>query len=192
MSEPYRPIPYRVVLVCLGNICRSPMAEAVLRDRVEAAGLADRVSVESAGTAGYHVGSGADPRARTALAARGYDGSAHRARQFGPDWFERADLVLALDEANLADLATLDRTAQRTGSLRLLRSYDPDAARGGDLEVPDPYYGGDEGFDHVLDLVERAADGLVAELAAALGPAGAGGGPPDGRRPTGRRPDSGR
>ena len=161
--------PFRVVLVCLGNICRSPMAEAVLRDRVAAAGLADRVNVESAGTAGYHVGSSADPRALAALQARGYGGTEHRARRFGPDWFGRADLVLALDDDNLATLAALDPGAAARGDLRLFRSYDPDAVREGDLEVPDPYYGGADGFEHVLDLVERAADGLVAELTRTVG-----------------------
>ncbi|HSK54065.1 MAG TPA: low molecular weight protein-tyrosine-phosphatase [Jiangellales bacterium] len=161
--------PFRVVLVCLGNICRSPMAEAVLRDRVAAAGLAGRVTVESAGTADYHVGSGADSRALAALEARGYDGSEHRARQFRRDWFTRADLVLALDDDNLAALVALDPEAAARGELRLLRSYDPHAVREGDLEVPDPYYGGPDGFRHVLDLVERAADGLVAELARTVG-----------------------
>ncbi|HEU4491648.1 MAG TPA: low molecular weight protein-tyrosine-phosphatase [Jiangellales bacterium] len=165
--------PFRVVLVCLGNICRSPMAEAVLRDRVAAAGLADRVSVESAGTAGYHVGSGADPRALAALRARGYDGTEHRARRFGSDWFGRADLVLALDDDNLATLAALASGAAARRHLRMFRSYDPAAVREGDLEVPDPYYGGADGFEHVLDLVERAADGLVAELTRTVGDGGA-------------------
>jgi protein-tyrosine phosphatase len=161
--------PFRVVLVCLGNICRSPMAAAVLRDRVAAAGLAGRVSVESAGTADYHVGYGADPRALAALRTRGYDGSEHRARQFRPDWFDRADLVLALDDDNLAALTALDPGAAARADLRMFRSYDPSAVREGDLEVPDPYYGGADGFEHVLDLVERAADGLVAELTRTVG-----------------------
>lgn len=166
--------PFRIVLVCMGNICRSPMAAAVLRARLAEVGLAARVDVSSAGTGNWHVGRAADPRAVAALRARGYDADGHRARQFRASWFGQHDLVLALDRENLAALRAMDPQAEAQGRLRLLRSYDPGpgphpdpgAGRGGQggLDVPDPYYGGPEGFDHALDLVRRAADGLVAAL----------------------------
>ena len=151
---------FRVCFVCLGNICRSPMAEAVFRRTVEEAGLAGAVAVSSAGTGGWHVGDGADRRALAALRARGYDGSAHRARQFAHDWFAAHDLVVALDRDNertLRRLAGDDPGA--TAKIRLFRAGD---------EVPDPYYGGSEGFEHVLDLVEEAAEALLAEVRARL------------------------
>jgi protein-tyrosine phosphatase len=153
--------PYRVCLVCLGNICRSPMAEAVLRAKLRAAGLGDAVEVDSAGTGDWHVGHGADARARSALTARGYPAE-HVARQFSPAWFAERDLVLAMDEANLRDLRRLAPDQETAARVRLLRSYDPKAD--GDLDVPDPYYGGTDGFDVVLDQLERACAGLVDEL----------------------------
>lgn len=151
---------YRICLVCLGNICRSPMAATVLRQRLQKAGLADRVSVESAGTGGWHVGEGADPRAVLALREHGYEPAEHSGRQFRADWFDRFDLILAMDEDNLAVLHRLAPTSEARNSVRLLRTYDPAAAEG-DLDVPDPYYGGADGFTHVLAQIERAADGLV-------------------------------
>lgn len=153
-------VTYRICLVCLGNICRSPMAATVLQQRLHKAGLADRVSVESAGTGSWHVGERADPRAATALREHGYEPSEHSGRQFRADWFRRFDLILAMDEDNLAELRRLAPTEQDRRSVRLLRSYDP-AAPEGDLDVPDPYYGGADGFSHVLSQIERAAGGLV-------------------------------
>ncbi len=162
--------PYRICLVCMGNICRSPMAEVVLRDRLAAAGLADRVEVDSAGTGGWHVGDAADARALATLRGAGYDGSAHRARQFAAEWLASRDLVLALDTDNLAVLRRLAAEAGApravTARLHLLREWDPQA--GGDLSVPDPYYGGDAGFREVLAVVERSVDGLVRDLAGRL------------------------
>lgn len=156
--------PYRVTCVCLGNICRSPMAEAVLRQRFSDAGLP--VEVDSAGTAAYHAGADADPRALAALAAGGYR-LRHTARRFHPDWLTTSRLVLVMDADNLADIRVLARRhGVDAGHVRLLRSFDPDA--GGDADVPDPYYGGDDGFAHVLHLVERAADGVVAHVRAEL------------------------
>jgi protein-tyrosine phosphatase len=151
---------YRVVLVCLGNICRSPMAEVVLRSMLADAGLEDRVEVSSAGTGDWHVGQGADRRTVTALAARGYDAGAHRARQFDKSWYDDHDLVIGLDRHNLAELRQL-AAPDRRDEVVLLRSFDPAARPGDDLDVPDPYYGGAEGFDETLDLVERACRGLV-------------------------------
>lgn len=153
----------RLCLVCMGNICRSPMAEVVLRHKLDEAGFTD-VIVESAGTGGWHVGEPADGRSRQELVEHGYHGSHHRAQQFGPEWFERFDVILALDEQNLFDLQRMS-AGTFDDKLDLLRSYDR-AASDNDRDVPDPYYGGPEGFEHVLKLVERAADGLVDNLLA--------------------------
>jgi protein-tyrosine phosphatase len=159
--------PYRVCLVCLGNICRSPMAEAVLRARLDRAVLGRAVVVDSAGTGDWHVGNRMDSRARAELASRGYDGAAHRARQVAPSWLAERDLVLAMDRQNLADLRRMagDDPAERD-RIRLLRSFDKRSDPG--AEVPDPYYGEGASFGLVLDLVEAAADGLAGLLSAAL------------------------
>ena len=154
---------YRIVFVCLGNICRSPMAETVMQSLLAEAGLADRVEVSSAGTGDWHVGERADPRTVETLAGRGYDGSRHRARQFEPDWFDRHDLVIALDSANLAELRRM-APPDRREEVRLLRSFDEESVRAGDLDVPDPYYGGPGGFEDTLALVERACRGLLTEV----------------------------
>jgi len=154
-------MPYQICFVCLGNICRSPMAESVLREQLDRAGLAHAVVVDSAGLADWHVGNDADTRARTALRQRGYALS-HAARQFDRAWFADRDLVLALDRSNLRGLRRLAPDAATADRIRLLRSYDPEA--GDELDVPDPYHGGAREFEHVLDLLERACAGLVAEL----------------------------
>lgn len=154
----------KVCVVCAGNICRSPIARAVFEKRLVDAGLAAEVTVESAGTGGWHVGEPADPRAANVLRTHGYDDSGHSARQFRASWFERFDLVLALDHANAAHLRNLapDDSARR--KVRMLRSFDPATRDDDDLEVPDPYYGAETGFEQVLRLVERAAGGFVEEL----------------------------
>jgi low molecular weight protein-tyrosine phosphatase len=159
-------VAYRICLVCLGNICRSPMAEAVLRAKVGQAGLSEEVVVDSAGLGDWHVGDNADHRALAALTQRGYL-LEHAARQFDAAWFAERDLVLALDRGNLRGLRRLAPDPATAERIRLLRSYDPEA--GDDLDVPDPYYGGPEGFEHALDLVERACDGLVAQLRRTVG-----------------------
>jgi protein-tyrosine phosphatase len=146
--------PYRIALVCLGNICRSPMAQVVLADHLDRAGLAGQVEVSSAGTGGWHVGRPMDPRAATALIGEGYDPTAHRARQFDAGWLETHDVVLVMDRANLADVGSHER-------VRLFRDFDP-VDRGG--EVPDPYYGGDDGFGEVLSMVERTSAAIVDAL----------------------------
>jgi protein-tyrosine phosphatase len=158
---------YRIVFVCLGNICRSPMAEVVMRSLVGEAGLRDRVEVASAGTDDWHVGERADPRTVEILSARGYDGSTHRARQFEADWFDRYDLVVALDAANRDDLLRT-APADRRDDVRLLRAHDP-TADPADLDVPDPYYGGADGFGKALSMVERACRGLLDEVVARMG-----------------------
>ncbi len=152
---------YRVCFVCTGNICRSPMAEIVFRARVAEAGLDGLVEVDSAGTGGWHEGDGADPRTVAVLAENGY-ATAHTARQFQPSWFSRLDLVVALDAGHLRALRRLAPTEQDAQKVRLLRSYDP--AAGDDLDVPDPYYGGAEGFEECLEMVEAASAGLLAAL----------------------------
>lgn len=161
---------YRICFVCMGNICRSPMAENVLRHELELAGLAHLVSVESAGTGGWHVGEPTDTRAAAVLREAGYLPDRHAARQFRAHWFRRLDLVVALDSENLASVRALAPDAEVARRVRLLRSFDPLAVAAGDLDVPDPYYGGPRGFHDVLAMVERACDGLIAELRARLVP----------------------
>ncbi|MFF7370131.1 low molecular weight protein-tyrosine-phosphatase [Streptomyces tricolor] len=152
---------YRVCFVCTGNICRSPMAESVFRARVAEAGLADLVAVDSAGTGGWHEGEPADPRTISVLEENGY-GSEHTARQFLPSWFNRLDLVIALDTGHLRALRRLAPTEEDARKIRLLRSFDP--AAGDDLDVPDPYYGGRDGFEECLEMVEAASTGLLAAV----------------------------
>ena len=145
----------RVVFVCTGNICRSPSAEAVLRHLVEEAGLAHEITVGSAGTGGWHLGDDADPRTLKALRSRGYK-LRHVARQFRPDWFDEHELVVALDASHVRDLRAMRPGAE----VHLLREWDPE----GPGDVPDPYYGGEAGFEEVLDLVERSCEGMLEEL----------------------------
>jgi protein-tyrosine phosphatase len=152
-------MPYRVTFVCTGNICRSPMAEHVLRHHASEAGL--DVVVDSSGTGGWHIGDGAHRRTVRTLRRHGYT-SEHSARQFRRDWFDDYDLIVALDQGHLRDLRKLAPTEQDRAKVRLLRSFDPHA--GADLDVPDPYYGGDPEFEHVLELIEAAVPGLLAEI----------------------------
>lgn len=148
---------YRIELVCLGNICRSPTAHVVVAARIAEAGLADVVSVTSSGTGGWHVGGPMDRRAAATLTAAGYDATRHRARQW--ETGEDLDLVLAMDDANLADLGG------RTDRVRKFRDLDPaDQSAEGGSDVPDPYYGGADGFEEVLAMVERTASALVDAL----------------------------
>lgn len=151
----------RVCFVCLGNICRSPTAEGVMKSLVEHQDLADRIVVDSAGTAAYHVGERADRRSREAAGRRGIPLDS-RARQFTVDDFSQQDYVLAMDRENLAHLEALCAQADFDGQLALLRDFDALAARGS--EVPDPYYGGDAGFEEVLDLCEAACLGLIERI----------------------------
>jgi protein-tyrosine phosphatase len=150
----------RVLFVCLGNICRSPSAEAVLREIAAREAPELGIEVDSAGTAGYHIGEPPDERSQEAARRRGYDMTPLRARIVEPDDFERFDLILAMDRNNLA---TLRRRAPVTvrERVRLFLEFAPDA---GAAEVPDPYYGGPNGFEEVLDLVEAASRGHIAHL----------------------------
>jgi protein-tyrosine phosphatase len=136
------------------------MAESVFRARVEDAGLGHLVEVDSAGTGGWHEGDGADPRTVAVLEEHGYD-SDHTARQFQPSWFARLDLVIALDSGHLGELRRMAPTEEDAAKVVLLRSYDPAAA---DYDVPDPYYGGLDGFEECLEMVEAASSGLLAAV----------------------------
>ena len=147
-------------MVCLGNICRSPTAEAMLRKKVHAAGLDGVVEVDSAGTADYHVDSPPDRRAIAHGERRGLALARLRGRQVARADFERFDFILAMDDDNLAELRKI-RPAGSRAQVALLMSYAPQA---GSREVPDPYDGGAEAFETVLDLVEKAADGFVAAV----------------------------
>jgi protein-tyrosine phosphatase len=150
----------KVLLVCMGNICRSPMAEGVLRKRLEERQLPLPVEIDSAGTHGYHPDAPPDPRAQAAALRRGVDISRLRARRVTPEDFERFDLVLAMDDENHAALLEL-AAEEHHPKVRLLLEFASDAGR---RSVPDPYYGGMLGFERVLDLVEEAMSGLLDEL----------------------------
>ncbi|OJA58065.1 phosphotyrosine protein phosphatase [Burkholderia ubonensis] len=149
-----------ICFVCLGNICRSPTAEGVMRHQVEAAGLADRIDVDSAGTGDWHVGEPPDVRAQAAARTRGYDLSALRARQVSAADFERFDLLLAMDEANLAELRRRC-PVQHRDKVRLLMEFASGAMVS---EIADPYFGGAQGFEQVLDQCEAACRGLLDTL----------------------------
>jgi protein-tyrosine phosphatase len=155
----------RVLFVCLGNICRSPTAEAVMARLVADAGLEDAIELDSAGTGAWHVGSAPDERAAAAAARRGI-AMRGTARQVAAEDFERFDLLLAMDGENLRALRALAPHAEARAKVRLLREFDPASAGAASLDVPDPYYGAGDGFDRVLDLVEAACAGLLAELRA--------------------------
>ena len=154
--------PTRILMVCMGNICRSPTAEAVLRVQAALRGLAQHVEVDSAGTHGWHAGEPPDARAQAHGARRGYDLAPLRARRVQAADFERFDLILAMDRDNLANLLEL-RPDGAKARVELLMRY---ASRHAAEEVPDPYYGPAAGFERVLDLIEDACDGLLAHLAA--------------------------
>ena len=151
-----------ILFVCLGNICRSPTAEGVFRARAARAGLADRLEIDSAGTGDWHVGQPPDRRAIAAAATRGYDLASLRARQVAADDFHRFDWILAMDRANLRELAAL-RPRAYAGHVGLFLDVAPEL----DVrEVPDPYYGGADGFERVLDLIETASDALIERVTA--------------------------
>ena len=154
----------RILFVCMGNICRSPTAEGVMRGLVRDVGLEDRIEIESAGTGGWHVGEPPDERATLAAGRRGVTLSG-AAQQVTREDFRRFDLLIALDRANLRELLAIAPDEEAAEKVRLLREFDPAAS--GELDVPDPYYGGDRGFETVLDLVEAACRGLLDELRAA-------------------------
>ncbi len=150
----------RVLMVCLGNICRSPLAQGVMEQRLRKSGLFHSVTVDSAGTQGYHLGESPDPRAVEAAARRGYDLSGQRARRVRDGDFQSFDYILAMDQDNLQQLVARCPGAE-VDRLKLLLDFAP----GPDgEEVPDPYYGGEDGFERALDLIEAAVDGLILEI----------------------------
>lgn len=162
---------FRIVFVCTGNICRSPMASIVFRARVAAAGYDDRVVVDSAGTGDWHVGERADARTIAALEKRGYDGSKHRARQFDAADFDRHDLVVVFDRGQERILRAWAPTETDRSKVQLLLSFDrdPEARPGGDgTDVPDPYYSDAAMFESVLDMVEHASTALYRQIEPAL------------------------
>lgn len=154
-------MPVRVCFVCLGNICRSPTAEAAMRQLVATERLSDAIEIESAGTGDWHVGEPPDRRARAAAKRRGLDITG-RARRFIPKDFERFEYVVAMDRHNYRDLVDLapDETARRR--VRLFRDFDPDGPRNAD--VPDPYYGDGDGFETVLDICTSSCRGLLSHI----------------------------
>lgn len=151
----------RICFVCLGNICRSPTAEGVFRHLAIEAGIDRQLTIDSAGTGAWHVGELPDPRSRMAAKRRGYD-LTHHARKFTAADFDQFDLVLAMDSDNYAALQRLARGRMQVPSIRMLRSFDVTAPP--DAEVPDPYSGEDDGFEHVLDVCESACRGLLAHV----------------------------
>lgn len=150
--------PVRICFVCLGNICRSPTAEAVFRHEVVRSGLADRFEIDSAGTGDWHVGELAHPTSRETARARGFTID-HRARQFVRSDFARFDWILAMDASNHRNLTQLANTDAEKRKIHMFRSFESDASG---LEVPDPYYTGQ--FDLVFDICERASRGLLSHL----------------------------
>jgi protein-tyrosine phosphatase len=149
-----------VLFICMGNICRSPTAEAVFRHYVELAGLTDHIHIDSAGTHDYHIGDAPDGRTQRAALQRGYDMSALRGRQVGTEDFSQFEYMLAMDEANLSILKRLHPRTVHTHLGLFLEFAEQHIER----EVPDPYYGGADGFEKVLDMVEDAARGLLIHI----------------------------
>lgn len=151
----------RVCFVCLGNICRSPTAEGVMRHLVEKAGLKDAIQIMSAGTGAWHVGEAPDPRSRATAEGRGVKLTS-RARHFGAESFDEADYVVAMDGSNFRNIVALSRSDADTAKVTLLRDFDATSPKGS--HVPDPYAGGPEGFENVYDMIELAAEGLLAHI----------------------------
>jgi protein-tyrosine phosphatase len=162
----------RILFVCMGNICRSPTAEGVMRELLARAGLSETIELDSAGTGAWHVGSAPDARATAAAEARGI-ALAGSARQVSAEDFIEFDLLIAMDRSNLHELRRLAASDEQRARVRLLREFDPASGKHGpegrvgvDLDVPDPYYGSPGGFEEVLDLVQAACEGLLAQLVA--------------------------
>ena len=153
---PDRPI--RVLFVCLGNICRSPLAEGVFRKKVEEAGFEDRFEIDSAGTGQWHVGQQADARMRSTAKRRGVNLDNLTARQMDRNDLHQFDHIFAMDRSNLNDTLYLDPDGDHSTRVRLFREFDPEPD---DYQVPDPYYGGPNGFDNVFDIVDRTAAAIL-------------------------------
>ena len=157
-----------MLFVCLGNICRSPTAEGVMAHLLEEEGLTGEIEIDSAGTGSWHIGKPPDTRATEAARTRGVvlEG---QGRQISPADFDRFDLLLCMDRENLMDVLALAPDEEARAKVKLLREFDPEAVAGGNLDVPDPFYGAEDGFATVLDLVTRACEGLLDDLRADLG-----------------------
>jgi protein-tyrosine phosphatase len=153
----------KILFVCMGNICRSPTAEGVMRSLLRERGLEDEIAIDSAGLGSWHVGAPPDARATEAAARRGITLEGE-ARQVRPRDFDDCDLLLVADRENLRDLQRLAPDEASRRKIRLLREFDPASSGSADLEVPDPYYGGPGGFEEVLDLVDAACRGLLEEI----------------------------
>ncbi|MEC4982958.1 MAG: low molecular weight protein-tyrosine-phosphatase [Oscillatoria sp. PMC 1068.18] len=150
-------MPYKLLFVCLGNICRSPSAENIMNYLITQADLSERIVCDSAGTSSYHLGSPPDARMRAAAQKRGIE-LRGRARQFDVSDFEEFDLILAMDRENYADILELDRLGKYQDRVRLMCDF---ASKHQECDVPDPYYGGSQGFDRVIDLLLDACQGLL-------------------------------
>lgn len=153
----------QLLFVCLGNICRSPTAEGVMRSLVQDAGMEAEIIVDSAGTGAWHIGNPPDERASAAALARGVSLQG-RARQLREEDYERFDLLIGMDRSNVADMISAAPHPDGRDRVRLLRQFDPASAGARDLDVPDPYYGGPDGFADVFDLVHAACSGLLAQI----------------------------
>lgn len=151
----------KILMVCLGNICRSPMADGLLRQKVEKCGL--NVEVDSAGTSGYHIGEAPDQRMRATAKSFGVNIDSLRARQFESADFDRFDLIYAMDESNRENILKLARNESDRSKVRMILN---EIYPGENMPVPDPYFGGSEGFTHVYDLLDRATDKIIADLQA--------------------------
>jgi protein-tyrosine phosphatase len=157
---------FQILCVCTGNICRSPTAEAVLKQRFGKAAL--DIMIDSAGTHGYHIGAAPDQRSQHAGQVRGYDFTGQRARQLTADDFDLFDLILAMDQGHL-NILKQQQPGNSRAEIRLMLSFLPPDHRDADTDdVPDPYYGGTGGFEHVLDLIEAAADGVINDVLSRL------------------------
>lgn len=161
------PAPTSVLFVCLGNICRSPLAEGVFKHLLEEEGLTDRFHVESAGTGGWHVGEAPDGRAAVVAQNHGITLDS-RAQQLTPDVLRRFDVLVAMDRENLRNVERMAREAESEAAVHLLREFDPRRAEGD--EVPDPYYGGPGGFENVYQMVRRSCEGLLEHLRTSVRP----------------------
>jgi protein-tyrosine phosphatase len=153
---------FRICFVCTGNICRSPMAEAVFNSLIRKAGLTDYIAVMSAGTGDWHVGEPSDPRTVAALHEHGHDGTDHRAKQFDPDWFAGLDLVIVFDRSQERILRAWANNEPDRSKVQLLLSFDGDQS--GAIEVADPYYSDAEMFNRVLTMIERACNSLFRQI----------------------------
>ena len=153
----------RIQFVCLGNICRSPLAKTVFQDKVEEAGLEDQFEIASSGTGDWHVGDTADDRMRKTAQKHGHSLEDHRASQFQKEHLAACDHIFVMDKSNLNDVLYFDEEEKHDGKVRLFREFDPDP---GDYQVPDPYYGGRDGFETVYEIVDRTAETLLNRLIA--------------------------